>query len=125
MAKRLVRLRGDPEDIQALRLVGAAEWQIVEEDGLFYLQSSTFNDLQDDGRVLDTARELLQTVGTAAAVFCSGYRPVAANRPFASSTSCGPASPSAQERPQYACSPCSSVWRARTQSPSMPSAMSV
>ena len=63
MPKWLVRLKGERFDLEDFpKLLRLSEVKVVEEDGLFYLESSEFNSLTSAEEVRERGRVLINLI---------------------------------------------------------------
>jgi hypothetical protein len=77
MEEWLVKLKGDLFDLQELPLLFISpEASVIEERGVYYLNSINFNPLSSAGDVLKSARYLLEVMNGAAILSLENFEPV-------------------------------------------------
>lgn len=80
MTKWLIKLKGERFDLEdLLQLLKSSELMIVEEDGVFYLQSSEFDSLTSADEVRERGKALLRLVNSVAKFDRDNYQDVAEN----------------------------------------------
>lgn len=69
----LVRLKGRRDDLKLLSEIGASDWHVTKEDGVYYLRSSNFSSIEDAGKVLENANGLLKSMVGAGEVYFGNF----------------------------------------------------
>lgn len=76
MPQTLVKLEGQPDDLAALASLSSPAWAVVEGEEGFHLSSEAWGPIEDLMEVLDRAKELIEILNGAAAVYILNFEPV-------------------------------------------------
>ncbi|HWD00553.1 MAG TPA: hypothetical protein VG456_27540 [Candidatus Sulfopaludibacter sp.] len=76
MARCLVTLNGQTEDLKVLSALQSTDWHVVCQDGTYYLTSALLDLARDADDALQFAREIIPIINGAAQIYLANFEPV-------------------------------------------------
>ena len=72
----LIKLKGQPEDLQALSALQSTDWAVVNKNGAYHLTSALLNTARDADDALQFAQEIIPIINGAAQIYLPHFEPV-------------------------------------------------